>query len=77
MQVTLQTLIGLGVDWEELSRRHEAFADYHDRHGWMTGETLLAWVQNGMCPPPPEIKSSRSNVKTEDFPELKKAYIRD
>lgn len=53
--ITFQTIMGMDdVDWESFAVNHPKFCDYHDRTGWMTGETLLAWVQNGCCTPPPD-----------------------
>jgi len=44
-----------GIDWDEFAINGAMYRKHWDRVGWQyNSETLLAWVRNGCCPPPPE-----------------------
>jgi len=63
--ITLRTILGMeGIDWDAFERNHIAYCEYRDRHGWDFGtETLLAWVENGCCGPPPEPMKAQANTR--------------
>jgi hypothetical protein len=53
--MVISMLMAMNLDCERFERNHAAYCEYWDFHGWQYNpETLLAWVRNGMCPPPPE-----------------------
>jgi hypothetical protein len=64
-KITIDTILGKDdIDWEAFERNHIAYCEYRDRKGWdYCTETLLAWVENGCCPPPPEPVKTEANTR--------------
>lgn len=65
-QVVLQTVIGKSeqIDWDRFNSNHPLFCDYWNRRGWnFCGETLIDWIDNGCCAPPPEVSRETPNTR--------------
>ena len=68
-------VIAMDLDWDRFERNHAAYRVYWDRHGWQFNpETLLAWVRNGMMPPP-SAPNARDIPTSQPKPSTTQSYI--
>jgi hypothetical protein len=74
--VAIPYILGMSnLDWDRFDRNHPLYCNYWDRHGWnFCSETLLAWVMNGCCPPPPEAQRFASSIQPK--PSAPESWVR-